>query len=282
MSTLLLATATAALISVHGHRGARGEFPENTLPAFEAALQAGVDVLELDVLFTKDKQLVVGHDPVISPAICQMLDGTPLTQKFIVFHKTLAEVKQLDCGTLVNPKFKESKRIPGTTMPTLDEVFELVKKSSAPAAQKVQFNIETKFSDDNPEEESPSASEFTEALVKSIKNSGLSRDRFIIQSFVWDSLEETKKLEPQIKTSALFTIPTFGIWDRIDSLKPDILSPGHYRLSHSFVKKAHKKGYAVVPWTANDVKTWQRLVNWKVDGIISDYPTALIKFLQKP
>lgn len=282
MNTLAIAAATLAMISVQGHRGARGEFPENTLPAFEAALHAGVDVLELDVLVTKDRKLVVGHDPVVNANFCQFKDGARLKNRFVVFHKTISEVQELDCGTLVNANFKDSKRIPGAKMPTLEEVFDLVKNSSNPKARIVQFNIETKFSDDNPEEESPTPKEFTQLLVNSIESSGIDLNRFIIQSFVWDTLNIAKQMNSKIKTAALFTVPAYDIWTRIDALKPDILSPRHDELTERFVKTAKEKKYPVIPWTANDEATWQKLIDLKVDGIITDYPTRLLKFLGRP
>src|SRR5689334_18079587 len=80
-------------VLVHGHRGARGAMPENTLPAFEYAIREGVDVLELDVAVTKDNVLVVSHDPVLNPVICKNAPKeTP------IHSLTLAQVQQYDCG----------------------------------------------------------------------------------------------------------------------------------------------------------------------------------------
>ncbi|HVV45280.1 MAG TPA: glycerophosphodiester phosphodiesterase family protein, partial [Bryobacteraceae bacterium] len=125
--------SAARRILVHGHRGARGRRPENTLPAFQYAIAQGVDVLELDVAVTKDNVAVVSHDPLINATIC----SGPKTG--VAIHTlTLAELRQYDCGAKRNPAFPEQVPAPGTRIPTLDEVFDLARGSA------VQFNVETK------------------------------------------------------------------------------------------------------------------------------------------
>src|ERR1700709_578415 len=109
---------SASRILVHGHRGARGRRPENTLPAFRYAIEQGVDFLELDVAVTKDHVAVVSHDPLLHATICS---GPQLG---IPIHTlTAAELRQYDCGAKKNPLFPDQVPVPGTTVPTLDEVF---------------------------------------------------------------------------------------------------------------------------------------------------------------
>src|SRR5580704_5957308 len=127
-------------ILVHGHRGARARRPENTLPAFRYAIEQGVDVLELDVAVTKDNVAVVSHDPLINATIC----SGPKTG--IAIHTlTLAELRQYDCGGKQNPNFATQVPVPGTRVPTLDEVFDLGRGNA------VEFNVETKIFADHPE-----------------------------------------------------------------------------------------------------------------------------------
>src|SRR3989442_6438062 len=120
---MTIAIATAGPILVHGHRGARAMRPENTIPAFEYAIQAGVDVLELDMAVTKDDVLVVSHDPLLNPEICKG-PGTPRAIRTL----TLAELRQWDCGALRNLKFPKQTPVPGARIPTLDEVFALASR----------------------------------------------------------------------------------------------------------------------------------------------------------
>src|SRR5262249_50555275 len=106
-----------AKILVHGHRGARALRPENTIPAFEYAIAAGADVLDMDVAVTRDNVLVISHDPHINPEIC----AGP--KPGIAIHElTLAQLREYDCGALKNPHFPRQEPVPGTRIPTLDEV----------------------------------------------------------------------------------------------------------------------------------------------------------------
>src|SRR3954453_14633731 len=94
---VLSSAHAAAEIKVHGHRGARASFPENTLPAFEYAIKAGVDVLELDMAVTRDNVIVVSHDPLLKSPIC-----TGPKNGAAIHALTLAEVREYDCGAKQN------------------------------------------------------------------------------------------------------------------------------------------------------------------------------------
>src|SRR5687767_3710442 len=131
VKTLAILLGAAAFASaadrvlVHGHRGARAVLPENTIPAFEFAIAAGADVLELDLAVTKDNVLVASHDPTINETICQGgKPGAPIRQL------TLAELRAYDCGARKNPEFPKQKLVPGTRIPTLDEVLALAKRGT--------------------------------------------------------------------------------------------------------------------------------------------------------
>src|SRR5437016_12674730 len=110
---LILACLAAAwppsTVKVHGHRGARALRPENTLPAFEYAIAAGVDALELDMAVTKDNVIVVSHDPVLHPPVC-----SGAKPEAVIRQLTLAEVKQWDCGKVQSPGLPHQPTSPGT------------------------------------------------------------------------------------------------------------------------------------------------------------------------
>ncbi|MEZ4873568.1 MAG: glycerophosphodiester phosphodiesterase family protein [Bdellovibrionales bacterium] len=187
-------------ISVHGHRGARAFRPENTISAFKYALEVGVDVLEMDLGVTKDGVLILQHDPYIDNTIC--LDGKKKIKSQIpVASLSLEEIKKMDCGSLINPKFKTQVLQPGEKIPTLKEVFEFVKASDIDTAKKVEFNIETKIVPTEPEL-TPSPKKFAELLVNEIRRAGMV-ERSIVQSFDHRTLYWVKKLEPKIRTSQL-------------------------------------------------------------------------------
>lgn len=272
---LALQMTAAPKILVHGHRGARAAMPENTLPAFEYALAQGVDALELDLAVTKDNILVVSHDPEMNSKICKGPEGLPHT----IRQLTLAQVKQFDCGATQNAEFPNQKTVPGTKMPTFAEVLELAKK------HKADLNVETKIFPSKPEL-TPSPEEFARLVIDEVRKHKL-ESRLILQSFDWRTLDAAKKIAPNVRLSALH--PS-GMSDAI--IKRDyvneaksagygIVSP-HYRLTtKADVAKAHSLGLQVVPWTANDAKTWDALIEAGVDAIITDDPAALIAYLKR-
>jgi glycerophosphoryl diester phosphodiesterase len=253
---------------VHGHRGARGMMPENTLPAFEYAIQAGVDVLELDVAVTKDDVLVVSHDPVLNPRICR-----DAPKETAIRSLTLAELKHYDCGSLKNPQFPRQTPVPGTRIPTLDDVLDLAPRG------KFEFNIETKSNPRHPEY-TPSPEEFSKLLLATIRKHGL-QNRVIVQSFDFRTLRAMKKLDASIRLSALYSGQPKSFVEIAKEAEAGIVSPEVKLVTKEQVSEAHRAGLQVIPWTANTPEEWSRLIDASVDAIISDYPADLISFLKK-
>jgi glycerophosphoryl diester phosphodiesterase len=263
---LALRAATRHRILVHGHRGARGRRPENTLPAFRYAIEQGVDVLELDVAVTKDNVAVVSHDPLINATICS---GPKLG---IPIHTlTREELRAYDCGAKKNPAFPEQVPVPGTQIPTLDEVFDLGRGNS------VQFNVETKIFADRPEL-TPDPEDFTQLVWNSIRRHELGK-RVILQSFDPRTLRAMKKIQPSLRRSALFERQRDWI-EVAKEFEATILSPQFKLVTRELVDQAHSAGLEVVPWTADTPQEWANLANAGCDAIISDDPAALIAWLK--
>lgn len=277
MSSCLPALAAAG-IAVHGHRGSRGTAPENTIPAFEAALMAGADVLELDMGVTKDGVLVVSHEPKVTPERCLGPDGKKLEAAVPLKDLTLAELKKYDCGSLPNPRFPQQIPVPGTPMPALEEVFSYVKASGYPGAAAVEFNIETKIFPAEPEL-TPSPEEFAGLVVAAVKKAGLEK-RVMVQSFDVRTLKAVKKLEPAIRTSQLTYEELLDIVPALKAAKTDIWSPNSRWITPESIKEAHAAGIKVAPWTINTRKEWDMAIAAGVDAIITDYPDALAEYLK--
>lgn len=269
-----LSVTALAKIEVHGHRGARAILPENTIPAFDYALEVGVDVIELDMAVTKDKHVIVNHDLVVDTNICKYKN--PVKP---IYELTLKEIKKIDCGSIKNPRFPKQKPIPGTKIPTLDEVFSFVKNSKHANAKTVQFNIETKSKELFPHL-TPSPMEYAKLVNKVIKKHKL-EDRVILQSFDIRTLQAMKKVNPKIKLSFLYVDIDKVFTAYADRLGMDIISPYHKWLSKKLVTGMKKKNMKVMPWTANTEADWKRLIEYGVDGIITDDPKALISYLKK-
>ncbi|MBK5293561.1 MAG: glycerophosphodiester phosphodiesterase [Acidobacteriia bacterium] len=253
---------------VHGHRGARAVLPENSLPAFEYAISIGVDVLELDLAVTRDDVLVVSHDPTLNPQFCRGPAGSRIIREL-----TFAQLRQWDCGAVANPDFPRQKAVPGTKVPSLDEVLAL-----APKGQ-FEFNIETKIFRDRPQY-TPAPQRFAQLLVDAIRKHNLS-SRVMIQSFDFRTLHAAKALAPEIRRSALYSGPPRDLIALTREAEANILSPEFRLVTEEMVRAAHQAGFTVVPWTANTPGDWKRLLDAGVDAIISDDPAALIAFLKK-
>jgi glycerophosphoryl diester phosphodiesterase len=282
---MVLSTAASAQeakrisLQVQGHRGARARYPENTLPAFEHALSVGADVLEMDLAVTRDRKLVLSHDAFLNPELCLAPGGKRMESPIRIFSLSLDEVKKYDCGSLLNPRFPKQTLVKGTQIPTLEEVFAHVKKSKHPVAKKIEFNIETKIRADRPED-TTTPGEFAELLVTALKKNGLLR-RATIQSFDFRTLKEARARDSSVRTVALIENRSIDLLKVAEELKPEAISPQWELLSAELVQKLHAAGVKVVPWTANEESAWKKLIEFRVDGIITDDPAELIRFLKR-
>jgi len=297
-----LAGAHALAFDLQGHRGTRGLAPENTMAAYARAAAIGVTTIETDLAVTKDGVLVISHDPFLNPDIVRGPDGRWLTARGPAIHTlTLAELAQYDVGR-VNPESAYAKQFPdqkpsdGERFPTLSQVFAFVKTSGKP----LRLNIETKITPGNPDE-TVDAETFAKLVVDAIRTAGFTQ-RATIESFDWRTLVQAKKLAPEIETVCL-TIESDGmdtvqrktgqpsVWNAGLDLAayggsvPRIAkaagcgtwSPFWRNVTAESVAEAHALGIKVLPWTVNNPADMARLVDMKVDGLISDYPDRLRK-----
>jgi glycerophosphoryl diester phosphodiesterase len=263
---VVCAMAASAKVEVHGHRGARAAMPENTMPAFEYAIAQGADVLELDMQVTRDNVVVVSHDPVMHAPIC-----TGPKEKGVIRQMTLAEVREWDCGAVRNPAYPLQKTVPGTRMPTLEEVFALAPRGA------FLFNIETKMSDKPGE--SPEPEEFARLVLDIVRKHKL-ENRVILQSFDFRTLKAMRKLAPEIKRAALYAGMPKDFVSLTREAEADMVSPVWQLVNKGRVEKAHAAGIPVVPWTANKPEQWDKLIAAGVDAIITDDPAGLIAHLK--
>jgi glycerophosphoryl diester phosphodiesterase len=299
---LLLAACmtSAAAFDLQGHRGARGLAPENTLPAFARALSIGVSTLELDVGITADGVAVVHHDRRLDPSIARGADGRWLSGRTFALHElTVRDLQRYDVGRIkpgseYSKRFPEQRRMDKVRIPTLAQVFDLVRHARNDA---VRFNIETKLSPLAPEE-TPPADVFARTLIRTVRESDMAA-RTTVQSFDWRTLAVVQKEAPEIATSYLSaqqqwsdTIMaghaedspwTAGIRFRDHGSVPKMVkaaggrmwSPYFGDLTVPLLKEAKSLGIAVLPWTVNERDDMERLIDWGVDGLITDYPDRL-------
>ncbi|GAB4073150.1 glycerophosphodiester phosphodiesterase [Barrientosiimonas marina] len=226
------------------HRGSLTEAPENTLPAFQKALDRGVRAIELDVQLTKDNHLVVSHDhhfTRFNPAI----QGT-------IKDYTLEAVRRIDVGSAFSQDFA------GVSLPTLDEVLAICPET-------VLLNIEIK--------NIPVLYEGIERrLLETLE--AHNRGNVMISSFDHVALKRIQTLNPAIDLGMLFYYRLLRPWDYAVSsgLRIRSLHPNQVYVDQTFVQACRQLGYEVYPFTVNDPARYQELVDAGVDGVFSNNP----------
>jgi glycerophosphoryl diester phosphodiesterase len=263
--------ANAEKMLTHAHRGA-GDRPENTMAAFRRAIEQGADVIELDTQMTRDDEtgepvVIVAHDSHLRPDLCLSPDGQPLPPepKKHFWQMTLAEIRQYDCGSLARP---DQKAAPGERIPTLLEAMQLLKEYP-----RLRLNIEIKI-DPNRAAIYPSLEKYVEAVLATVKKSGVSRDRFFFQSFHHDTLRHLKEESAKEGKRGYDISPLLGNVEKIlevpYELKAHMVTPHYGGLTKEIVNKLQGDGIQVVPWTVNGAKEMRELIALGVDGIITD------------
>jgi len=292
-------TSSAHALDIQGHRGARGLLPENTLPAFTRALEIGVTTLELDCGLTKDGVVVIAHDRALNPDFTRDAHGRWLESAGPAIHDlTYSKLRRYDVGrirpgTPYAQRFARQQARDGTRIPKLADLFALVRERGDAS---VRFNIETKLSPLAPGETAP-PDVLAKALIEAVAQAGM-ETRVTIQSFDWRTLQVVQKEAPSIATAYLTAVKSsprnvapgspwtaeFHVADHGGSIPRTVKaaggavwSPAYGELTQDELREAQALGLKVVPWTVNSEADMKRLIEWGVDGIISDYPDVLKK-----
>lgn len=261
-------------VMIHGHRGARGLFPENTLTAFRGAVLMGVPSIELDVVVTADSQVVVSHEPWMHADYCSAPDGKPVKRgkQYKIWKMTYAQVRHFDCGIRGNRKFPLQEKI-AEHKPLLSEVIEAVERLvSENNLAPVTYNIEIKCLKPGDGKFHPKPDVFAR-LVNNVLRRYNINDRILIQSFDLRVLQEMHRLAPQLRYGIL-TVTSTAVKRKVKQLgfTPFMFNPHYTRVTPGFIKEAHDLGIQVHPYTVNDTVAMRKLVKMGVDGIITDYP----------
>jgi len=263
---------------IQGHRGAAGLFPENTIEGFLETIKLGVTTLEMDVVITKDLKVIVSHEPWISNKKCIDKRGYDISDNILnenIFKMTYDEIKNYDCGFLFSQKNKIQTKI-SLIKPLLSDVILSIEKNSK---SNIRYNIEIKSNIKGDEIFHPRYDQFTDLVVSDIISKNI-KDRVILQSFDFRVLKYIKKKYPEYKLSMLAD-KEYDYKNIFSDLKfyPDIYSPNYKSLKPEIIKKLKSKKIKIIPWTVNSNDDIAEVLNMGVDGIISDYPDRVIKFL---
>ena len=272
-------------IDIQGHRGARALFPENTLDGFCAAAALGVQAFELDVGMTADGVVVVAHDPALNPDLTRDASGSWLTGRGPTIHSLrYAALRTYDVGRLrpgsrTSILFPEQVPADGARIPTLADVLA--------ALPEARFTVEVKTDPAHPDWTAP-AHVLADATLAVIDAAGAA-GRVMLEAFDWRVQRHIRTTRPDIKLawltrpetirhSALWwdgSVPAGSVAAAVAAVAAEggpVWAPDHASLTEATVRDAHALGLTVLPWTVNQPADMRRLLDWGVDGLISDRP----------
>ena len=275
-----------ALPEVHGHRGCRGLRPENTLPGFLHALDLGVDVLELDVVISADRQVVVSHEPWLNPLICRGPAGETLSPDAARHHNLYQMpyqlIRQCDCG-LPHPAFPQQVPQPAVK-PLLREVLAAAEAHAArlPGRRSPGYSIEIKSLPEGDKTHHPAPAEFFSLVLAEIDQAGVAA-RSTVLSFDPRILRQAHLVRPKLHT-CLLVEPEQKWLTSLGELGfvPTTFGPAQHTVTAAALSalRTQYPGLRLVPWTVNEPADLARMIALGVEGITTDYPDRLIALLQ--
>jgi len=293
-------------IKIYGHRGARGDLPENTLDSFKYLFENNINAYETDILISKDLIPVITHDFRLDPSFTKDEEGDWITDENIkIFDLTYNEISKFDVGSLnkltrYGRRFLNQRSLENQKIPKLDELLEL---SSKNLSQDTIINLEIKSTPDE-KNLTPSPKEMVQIVLNEIKKSNL-QDKIIISSFDWRILREVKNQNPEIsrayltfqqekgmkikktiysKSPWIDHIPLTIVYDLpkiIKELGGSAWHPYYKDINKKAVKDAHDYNLPVNVWTVNDEYNMLKMIEYEVDGIMTDYPLKLKELCDK-
>ena len=233
---------------VTAHRGCSRHAPENTLEAFELAIDSGADYIELDVQLTKDEQLVVFHD--------EKLDRVTSAEGKLCDY-TYDELQELN----IVSKYIAEEDYPDAKIPLLSEVFEVV-------GDDLLYNIEIK--------DHGNTKLTVEKVVEAVKEADL-EDSCYITSFSYAAVKQVKQLDPDIKTGLIANVATTTAFMQMKNI--DALSMNHLLVNATVVNNAHQNGKRIFVWTVDNKDEMQKMMALGVDNIITNRPDRASKIV---
>ena len=289
---------SAKIIRIVGHRGARGLFPENSMVGFENILKMGVTLIELDVVFSKDKTPIITHDHTINPSTSRDVDGEFVNENIKVSSLTVEQIKNYEIGRLdldsdYGRRFPEQAQLDGIYMPTLQELFE---KMQQPEFEQMRLMVEIKS---EPNYLSQDRENIASLVIKQIREANLS-NKVLLHSFDWLLLSEFKKKDPKITTSFLtkkgyqnesenyypsqvFMQDAAGysnsVPEKISALGGSVWCPYFKDITRDRLLSARENNLIVVVWTLNELDDIDAMIELGVDAIVTDYPQRVMSAL---
>ena len=293
-------------IKIYGHRGARGDLPENTLESFKYLFKNNINAYETDILISKDLIPVITHDFRLDPSFTKDNEGNWITdENIIIFDLSYDELLKFDVGSLnklsrYGRRFVNQKTLENQKIPKLSELLELSSKNES---ENLLINLEIKSTPDE-ENLTPTPEEMVKLVMQEVNKSNL-QNKIIISSFDWRTLTEIKNLYPEISRAYLSFLQQAGIkikntiYNRspwmsylpffekyelpkiIKSQGGKALHPYHKDITKKLVDISHQEDLPVNIWTVNEENDMLKMIEYGVDGIMTDYPLRLKELCDK-
>ena len=287
-------------IKIYGHRGARGVLPENTLESFKYLFENNIRAYETDILISKDNIPVITHDFKLDPSYTKDVNGNWIEDENIkIIDLTYEEILKYDVGTLnklsrYGRKFINQKSLDNQKIPKLSD---LLKLSSDNEFDDLLINLEIKST---PIEEglTPSPEEMVKIVIDEVSRSNLS-DKIIYSSFDWRVLREIKERDPKIPRAHLTSGAKGKIYDKspwldftplhsevdlpklIKALGGSAWHPNYKDINREVIEISRNESLPVNVWTVNREQDMLRMIDYGVNGIMTDYPLKLKELCNK-
>lgn len=260
-----------------GHRGTRGLMPENTIPAMQKGIDYDVNTVEVDVVLSKDKKVVISHDIYFNPDITLTPEGKSMTKKEaeerLLYTMDYDSIRKYDVGLKPYKDFPQQEKI-AAHKPLLSELVEATDAYARLKGKEVIYNIEIKANPAWEPAKQPPVEELLDRTMQVVKEKKL-EDRCYLQSFDFRAMQLVHKKYPYMTTAILIGGGEKRTLDQqLAALgyTPEMYSPSYTLVTAALVEECHKKGMKIIPWTVNTVEEMKRLKALGVDGIITDYP----------
>ena len=293
-------------IKIYGHRGARGDLPENTLESFKYLFKNNINAYETDILISKDLIPVITHDFRLDPSFTKDNEGNWITdENIIIFDLSYDELLKFDVGALnklsrYGRRFVNQKTLENQKIPKLSELLELSSKNKS---ENLLINLEIKSTPDE-ENLTPTPEEMVKLVMQEVNKSNL-QNKIIISSFDWRTLTEIKNHYPEISRAYLSFQQQTGIkikntiYNRSPWMSflpffekyelPKIIKsqggkawhPYHKDITKKLVEISHQEDLPVNVWTVNEENDMLKMIEYGVDGIMTDYPLRLKELCDK-
>ena len=293
-------------IKIYGHRGARGDLPENTLESFKYLFENNINAYETDILISKDLIPVITHDFRLEPSFTKDSKGNWIEDENIkIFDLTYEELLKFDVGSInklsrYGRRFVNQKPLENQRIPKLSELLDLSSKNKS---ENLLINLEIKSTPDE-ENLTPAPEDTVKLVVNEINKSNL-KDKIIVSSFDWRTLTEIKNQYPEISRAYLTyqqvrgmkikkTIYNRSPWMSFlpyyeDHELPKIIKsqggkawhPYRKDITKKLVDISHQEDLPVNVWTVNEEYEMLKMIEYGVDGIMTDYPLRLKELCEK-